>query len=141
MMKAARLLIPFFMGYFLYALIEIVARGYTHWTMALTGGAVLAMLYILFTGAPQRIPLPALYLLGAIIITAAELMVGMLVNRRLHWDVWDYSDLPLNFQGQICLLYSVFWYFLCIPARILCLRLRTFLDDPVSQQDAQRKVH
>ncbi len=126
-MKLARVCIPFFLGYFLYAMIEIVARGYTHWTMALTGGLVLAMLFQLFTGAPSKMPVSLQYLLGAIIITAAELLVGLWVNRRMQWDVWDYSDLPLNFHGQISLLYSVFWFFLCVPARIVCLRLNAYL--------------
>ncbi len=126
-MKLVRLIIPFFLGFFLYALIEIAARGYTHWTMALTGGMVLTMLYLLFSGAPQNMPLPVQYLLGAVVITSAELLVGLLVNIRMGWDVWDYSDLPLNFRGQISLLYSVFWYFLCIPARVICLKLDMFL--------------
>ncbi len=126
-MKAVKLTIPFFLGFFLYALIEIAARGYTHWTMALTGGVVLMMLYLLFNSAPQNMPLPVQYLLGAVIITSAELLVGLLVNVRMGWDVWDYSDLPLNFRGQISLLYSTFWYFLCIPARIICIKLDAFL--------------
>ncbi|MBQ8011703.1 MAG: hypothetical protein IJ265_09125, partial [Oscillospiraceae bacterium] len=108
--------------------IEITARGYTHWTMALTGGVILTLLYQLFTGAPERLPVPVQYLLGAVIITSAELLVGLLVNVRMQWDVWDYSDLPLNFRGQICLLYSTFWFFLCIPARIICLKLDRFLE-------------
>jgi len=95
--------------------------------MALTGGAVLTMLYLLFNYAPDGLPLPVQYLLGALVITAAELMVGLWVNERLHWNVWDYSELPLNFRGQVCLLYSMFWFFLCIPARLLCLKLHTAL--------------
>lgn len=126
-MKLARLCIPFFLGYFLYAMIEILSRGYTHWTMALTGGIVLTMLFQLFTGAPQKMPVSLQYLLGAVIITSAELLVGIWVNRRMQWGVWDYSDLPYNFMGQISLLYSVFWFFLCIPARIICLKLDAFL--------------
>jgi hypothetical protein len=54
-MKSAKYMITFLMGYFLYALIEIFARGYTHWTMALTGGAVFTTLCILFQYAP---PMP-----------------------------------------------------------------------------------
>lgn len=126
-MRTARLGIVFLTGFFLYAMIEITARGYTHWTMALTGGAVLTMLYLLFNYAPDGLPLPVQYLLGALVITAAELMVGLWVNERLHWNVWDYSELPLNFRGQVCLLYSMFWFFLCIPARLLCLKLHTAL--------------
>ncbi len=121
-MKILRIWIPFMMGFFGYALIEIIARGYTHWTMAVTGGTVLAMLYLLYTGAPQLPPM-LLYLMGAVVITATELFVGMQVNVRLGWDVWDYSDLPLHFNGQICLLYSAFWFLLCIPARLLCRRM------------------
>ena len=35
----------FLLGYFIYSLIEILARGYTHWTMAVVGGTVLVFLY------------------------------------------------------------------------------------------------
>ncbi len=127
-MRPARLAVAFLLGYFLYAMIEIIARGYTHWTMALTGGAVLTMLYILFTGAPRRLPVPVQYLLGALVITASELLVGMIVNVRMGWGVWDYSALPLHFHGQISLLYSVFWLFLCIPARLLCRQIDRWFD-------------
>lgn len=118
-MRSARVTIPFLIGFFLYALIEIAARGYTHWTMALTGGAVFAALCHMFRNAPPAMPLPLLYLCGAVIITTAELSVGVAVNLYLHWNVWDYSDVPMNFHGQICPLYSSFWYLLCIPARYL----------------------
>ena len=94
-MKYARYVVTFLMGYFLYALIEIFARGYTHWTMALTGGAVFTTLCILFQYAPPM-PVQMLYFLGAVVITSYELAVGVIVNLRLHWNVWDYSTLPLN---------------------------------------------
>ena len=38
-MKLSQLIFSFLMGYFSYSLIEILLRGYTHWTMCLTGGA------------------------------------------------------------------------------------------------------
>ncbi len=128
-MRLAKLLYPFLMGFFIYSLIEIAARGYTHWTMALTGGAVVTMLYVLFRSAPPM-PRILLYLLGAFVITGTELLVGMIVNVRLHWGVWDYSGLPLNFLGQICPLYSLFWFLLCIPAFVLCRRMDVRLTEP-----------
>ncbi len=115
-MKFTQCSITFLMGYFLYALIEIIARGYTHWTMALTGGAVFTTLCILFRYAPEM-PEQCLYLLGAIVITSYELAVGVVVNLHFHWNVWDYSNLPLNYHGQICLVHSIFWYFTSIPAK------------------------
>lgn len=122
-MKYARYAVTFLMGYFLYALIEIFARGYTHWTMALTGGAVFTTLCILFQYAPPM-PVQMLYFLGAVVITSYELAVGVIVNLRLHWNVWDYSTLPLNFHGQICLVHSIFWYFTSIPAKYVYDRLK-----------------
>jgi uncharacterized membrane protein len=126
-MKAVKLAVSFFLGFFFYSMIEIAARGRTHWTMGLTGGTVLVLLYILFRSAPPM-PRPLLYLCGAAVVTSLELAVGVLVNLRLHWYVWDYSDLPLHFYGQICPLYSMFWYFLCIPAFLLCRALDRALD-------------
>ena len=49
--------------------------------------------------------------LSTFIITGLELITGLIVNVWLGWDIWDYSDLPYNFKGQICLLYSVLWFF------------------------------
>lgn len=121
-MKIERYVLPFLMGCFLYALIEIAVRGYTHWTMVITGGAVLMMLSVLFED-PPALPLPLLLLCGALTVTAIELAVGVQVNLRLHWNVWDYSSRPGNWMGQVCPLYSLFWYFLCIPARFLCRKM------------------
>ena len=35
----------FIIGGLMYALIEISARGYTHWSMVLTGGLCLTLMY------------------------------------------------------------------------------------------------
>ena len=34
----------------------------------------------------------------------------------LGLDVWDYSKVPFNFLGQVCVLYSVLWGFLSAAA-------------------------
>ena len=49
-----------------------------------------------------------------------EFLFGLLVNRVLHLHVWDYSALPLNIMGQICLPFSLIWFVLTIPASALC---------------------
>ena len=36
----------FLLGAFVYSLLEIVCRGYTHWTMTLTGGTAAVGLYL-----------------------------------------------------------------------------------------------
>ena len=54
------------------------------------------------------------------IITMIELAVGIFDNIIMHWNVWDYSNMPFNFLGQICIPFSAFWFVLCIPARLIC---------------------
>ena len=103
-----------------YGAIELIWRGRTHWTMALTGGACLSGLYAL---AQKEHPLWKFCLEGAGMITAAELAVGLLVNRKLKWNVWDYSSVPLNLLGQICPLYSLLWYLICRPGNRVCRQL------------------
>ena len=38
----------------------------------------------------------------------------------MGWNVWDYSDMPLNLYGQICLPFTGLWFLLCIPAFGIC---------------------
>ncbi|MBO5019406.1 MAG: hypothetical protein J6D52_01940, partial [Clostridia bacterium] len=51
---------------------------------------------------------------GAALITIIEFVFGLIFNIILKKNVWDYSDIPFNFKGQICLLYSIFWLILCL---------------------------
>lgn len=48
----------------------------------------------------------AVYMLG---IFAVEYISGELFT-ALGLRIWNYSRLPLNFRGQITLLYAPFWY-------------------------------
>lgn len=109
----------FLLGCFGYSLLEILFRGYTHWTMALTGGVVAAVLYALHAAAPPR-TLLLQCLCGAVFITAIEFAVGVVDNMILGWNVWDYSNMPLNLYGQICLPFTGLWFLLCIPVFGIC---------------------
>lgn len=91
-----------------YGLIEVVWRGNTHWAMLLAGGICLRLL-----GAAERrmehAPLLYKCLVGGAIITGVELIIGCICNLWLHMGIWDYSRIPFNIGGQVCLLYSVLW--------------------------------
>ncbi|HOQ14185.1 MAG TPA: hypothetical protein PKZ58_03805 [Bacillota bacterium] len=106
-------------GAVLYSAIEVLWRGYTHPSMAATGGACLAAMYA-YDKTHEKCPLPAKALYGACLITSAEFVVGCAVNLLLGQRVWDYSGFRFNLLGQICLLYSFLWYLLSIPAFLLC---------------------
>ena len=109
----------FLVGAVGYSLLELLWRGYTHWTMGVTGGLCFSTLYRV-SRRIKKWRLPSKCALGSAIITGYELVVGWLVNLKLGWGVWDYSQLPFHFQGQICLSYSLLWFLLSIPIFGLC---------------------
>ena len=55
-----------------------------------------------------------LFLLGALAATAAEYAVDWFCETALRVRFWDYSDLPWNLNGRVCLLFSAFWGLLAI---------------------------
>lgn len=117
-LKFKEYLICFGIGAFAYGLIEVAVRGYTHWTMALTGGLVLVILNAV--NKNKKLGLLTRCLIGAAVITTLEFTVGMIVNVGLGWNVWDYSEKPFNLYGQICPFFTVGWFFLSIPAYFVC---------------------
>ncbi len=108
----------FAIGGVAYGLVEVAVRGYTHWSMILTGGAVLVLLNLI--NKSKDLNLFVRCLLGMTVITSLELAVGMLVNIRMGWNVWDYSAKPFNFLGQICMHFCGCWFLISIPAYKLC---------------------
>ncbi len=112
--KRQKCFIKFLLGGVGYGLIELLWRGRTHFSMVITGGACLVAVCALNTKMQgKNIFLRAAACAAA--ITAVEFCVGMLVNRALQMDVWDYGGMPGNILGQICPLYSFLWFLLCVP--------------------------
>ncbi len=106
--------ILFGLGFFGYGLIEIMWRGYTHPSMSIAGGLCFCFLSLI----EQRFKsLKFLYrcLIAGVVITFIELVFGLILNVKYTANVWDYSMYPLNFYGQICPIYTVFWCFLSAP--------------------------
>ena len=112
--KVKEYLIVFGTGGIIYSLIEVIFRGFTHWTMTLTGGFALLIIYITNIKIRTR-SLILRCLAGSLIITALEFVVGCIVNRGLNMQVWDYSDEKYNILGQICPLFSAFGFCSVFP--------------------------
>lgn len=104
-------------------LLELLWRGRSHVSMFAAGGLALLLLHGLFLRL--QLPLWAQCLVGGVIITAIEFAAGALVNIRLKLAVWDYSNMPLNLYGQVCLPFSLAWCFLTIPISYICRWLAT----------------
>lgn len=96
-----------------YAIIELIWRGRTHWSMMLAGGTS----FFGISKISEKLKKSCLFvkaLAGCAFITALEYCFGMLFNVILKRKVWDYSKMPLNIGGQICALYSFFWFVLSL---------------------------
>ena len=111
--------IIFFTGGFLYCGIEILYRGYSHISMFFTAGICFLLIGFIESLSQGRLSLLLQMLLCGIMITGIEYLVGVLVNRQLHLNVWDYTGHPFNLQGQICLLNSSLWFLLSGPDILL----------------------
>ncbi len=100
-----------------YGIIEILWRGRTHWSMLLAGG----ISFLGLSKISEKLKKSCLFakaIAGCVFITTIEYIFGILFNVILKRKVWDYSKMPLNVSGQICALYSFFWFilsFLFIP--------------------------
>lgn len=117
-MKKLRPLILFVIGGLIYILIELVARGHTHWTMFIVGGVAFFLVGCI-NEKERKMPLVKQMLIGSIIITVLEFLCGCIVNIWLGWNIWDYNNMPLNLLGQICLPFTVLWFFLSAVGIIL----------------------
>lgn len=99
----------FLFGAGVYPIIEITTRGYTHWSMMLTGGAAFLSFYII-NKHTANISKFIKSFFGMFSVTALELTVGLIVNKFFNMNVWDYSGMKFNLFGQISLAFSACWY-------------------------------
>lgn len=114
-------LILFLIGGLCYYNIEILFRGYSFLSMALVGGLCFVLIGELNETYPWDMPLICQQFLSMFIVTIIEFIAGVVLNICLKQNVWDYSNMPYNLFGQICLLFSIGWFFLSLVA--------IFLDD------------
>ncbi len=69
-------------------------------------GALLLILLELFI---HPWPLLIKIVVYGIILTLIEYITGIILEKTFKLKLWDYSDNKFNFQGRICLLFSLLW--------------------------------
>lgn len=111
-LRVIKYIVLFLIGGAAYFGIEILWRGYSHWTMLLLGGLCFVIVGALNNWLPWEMDIEKQAGIGAIIITVLEFIMGIIVNLILGLGVWDYSMVPFNILGQICLPYTILWIFL-----------------------------
>ena len=130
-MKIARKMALFGIGGSAYVGLELLYRGRSHISMFGAGGVCFLLIGQL---RKVRMPHPARVGTGAGIITAVELITGLLVNRDYH--VWDYRHQPGNFMGQICPMFMALW----VPVTVMAMGLYNLADTGMDKLAAQLQV-
>ena len=113
-MKALRMITFTIIGGLLYFFFLLITRGHSHWTMIIVGGICGFLVGGLDEMLSWEMPFSLQCVLGAIVVTAVEFVSGCIINLWLGWDVWDYSGLPCNLLGQICLPFTLLWIVVCM---------------------------
>ena len=103
----------------IYVFFELVWRGYRHISMFILGGVCFVIIGLINELFPWDLGLLWQSIIGAFVVTICEFVTGLIVNVWLRLGVWDYSGLPFNIMGQICLPFFFAWIALSIVAIIL----------------------
>lgn len=86
---------------------KLVNRGFLNGPLCpVYGFGMTAMLLLL---APWPDSLPAIFLGGMVITTAIEWLAGWLLFKLFRARWWDYSHMPFNLGGFVCLPFSLLW--------------------------------
>ena len=91
---------------------KFVNRGFLFGPVCPIYGLGVALVLWLLT--PLEGNLLVLYFGSVVITSALEFAMGWISERLLHQRLWDYSNMPFNLCGHICLAFSLVWGFACL---------------------------
>lgn len=86
---------------------QFVNRGFLNGPVCPIYG--FGMVIVLVALTPLAHSLPVLFVGGALLTSALELAAGWILKKVFHTSWWDYSDVPFNLGGYICLKFSLAW--------------------------------
>jgi len=117
--KTIKYITMLYAGFTSYITVEVLFRGYSYWLMGLTG----ALCFFIIQGINNYISwdmdIILQGLIGSVVVTMFEFIVGELDKHILHINMWDYSSMWANIDGVICPLFSFLWVFISIVAVLL----------------------
>ncbi len=109
----------FAIGGVIYYCIELLWRGHSAWQMIVVGGLCFVGIGLINEVYPWTMPLWLQSIIATGIVTAVEFVSGLILNVWLGLKIWDYSNLPFNLYGQVCLYFSLAWLVLSPIAIVL----------------------
>lgn len=99
--------------------IEILFRGFSHWTMFILGGICFLFFSVQGRMLHWKDPMVIQVIRCLTFVISMEFITGIIVNRWLKLNVWDYSQLPFQLFGQICLPFAVIFSGFCAVGILL----------------------
>lgn len=91
---------------------RFINRGFLSGPLCPIYGFGLVGVLAMLTPAQHNIWL--LYLGSVIVTTVLELVTGFVMSKLFHQRWWDYSKMPLNIGGYVCLPFSLIWGAACV---------------------------
>ncbi len=128
--KVYKNIILFTVGFCLYITIEVLFRGYSFPLMGVCAGLVIVLLDKINDYISWDIDILIQSALGMFMVTIMELIIGTIFqNTSLLPVMWDYSNLPLNFNGIICIPFMVLWMVLSFIAILVADSINYYVFD------------
>lgn len=91
---------------------RFVNRGFLNGPVCPIYGSGVSAVIVLLT--PFQNNLIVLYILSVVLVTVLEGLTGWAMDKIFHNKWWDYSNMPLNIGGYVCLLFSLIWGVACV---------------------------
>lgn len=109
---------------------KFVNRGFLNGPICPIYGFGVVIIVILLMPVKENI---TMLFFGSVALTSAlELVTGWLLERLFHTKWWDYSDIPFNIGGYICLKFSFMWGIACM---VILNVIHPIIQDFVSRVD------
>lgn len=96
---------------------RFVNRGFLNGPICPIYGVGVTMVILLLD--PVKDSLILLYVASVVLVTVLEGLTGYAMDKIFHNKWWDYSAMPMNIGGYVCLLFSLVWGVACVAIVIL----------------------
>lgn len=132
-MKIIKNLIMFYIGASSYVFIEVIYRGYSFLPMAVCGGLAILLLDKINNRISWDMDILFQGCIGSLLITLMEFIIGYGSLIGVFPQMWDYSNVILNYKGIICVPFSLIWILLSILAIMLAdaINYYVFKEEPL----------
>ena len=125
-------IILFLTGFCIFITIEVLFRQYSYVWSGVLGGVSILLLDEINNNISWDLDLFWQAMIGGVEVTTLELITGLIAKYTpLLPIMWDYSNLPLNFDVIICIPFFIIWVLLSVVGILLAdaINYYVFEDD------------